>query len=213
MIIDLHVHTNKYSKCSSIAPDHAVVRAKERGLDGICLVEHNAIWDRKEIQHLSKRHNYLVLRGMEINTGYGHILVFGLDGYSNEMMNIEQLRRIVEQEGGLMIAAHPFRTPVYPQGGYGDWHLNLPFEQGIKRRVFSLVDGLEIFNSRSKPDESLLALKICQYLQLKSVSGSDAHKLPEVGTSVTVFPNTIEDEGDFLRALHNHSYYGINLGI
>lgn len=212
MIIDLHVHTNRYSKCSSLAPDTAILRAKERKLDGICFTEHNAVWDKKEIRHLSERHNYLILRGMEISTGYGHILVFGLDSYRKEMENIDQLRAIVRQQGGLMIAAHPFRTPIYPQGGYGDWRLNLPFEQGIKRRLFSLVDAIEVFNRRCKPEEGLLSLKISQFLHLKAVAGSDAHKAPEVGTSVTVFTDNIKDEGDFLMALNNGNCYGVNLG-
>ena len=212
MIIDLHVHTNKYSKCSSLAPDEAILRAKERGLDGICLVEHNAIWSKEELEQLSARHKYLVLRGMEVDTGYGHILVFGLDSYSKEMRDIERLRTIVEKKGGLMIAAHPFRTPIYPQGGYGDWQLSLPVEQGVRRRVFSLVDGIEVFNSRSKPNEGLLALKISQFLQLKTVAGSDAHKVPEVGASATVFTDTIKDEEEFVMALNNDNYYGINLG-
>jgi predicted metal-dependent phosphoesterase TrpH len=212
MIIDLHVHTNKYSKCSLLPPDEAVKRAKAHGLDGICLVEHNAIWDKEEIKYLCESHKYLVLRGMEVDTGYGHILVFGLDSYSKEMQDIEWLRAIVKQRGGLMVAAHPFRTPVYPQNAYGDWQLNLPFEQGVKRRLFSLVDGIEIFNSRSKPGESLFSLKIAQFLHLKTVAGSDAHKLSEVGASATVFNDTIKDEESFLRVLSDDSCYGVNIG-
>jgi len=213
MIIDLHVHTNKYSKCSSLAPGQAISLAKERGLDGICLVEHNAIWRPEEIRQLAEEYNYLVLRGMEVETGYGHILVFGLDSYHREMGDIAKLRTMVEQEKGIMIAAHPFRTPVYPQGGYGNWELTLPLELGLKRRLFSLVDGIEVFNSRSKAKESLLSLKISKSLALKTAAGSDAHKLSEVGTSVTVFNSIIRNEEDFLLALSRDNYYGVNLGF
>jgi len=212
MIIDLHVHTKTYSRCSEISVEQAVSVAKERGLDGLCLMEHDAIWPQSEIEKLRQRFDYLILRGMEVETNYGHILVFGLEDFHREMKDIERLRSIVVREKAIMIAAHPFRTPVYPQNAYGVWELTLPLEQATKRRLFSLVDGLETSNYKSKPQESLLSIRVGQCLRLKTVAGSDAHKPFAIGTSVTVFNAEIRDEKDLLEVLHSDHYYGINLG-
>ena len=43
MKIDLHVHTNVSSPCSLIDPERAIAVAKQVGLDGICVTEHDEI--------------------------------------------------------------------------------------------------------------------------------------------------------------------------
>ncbi len=44
MLIDIHIHTTRYSECSSLHPVDMAVAAKEAGLDGICLTEHQTVW-------------------------------------------------------------------------------------------------------------------------------------------------------------------------
>ena len=77
MLIDLHTHTSPLSWDSFLEPDELVERSKQSGLDAIVLSEHDASWDAEEVKALSKRHNFIVLAGMEINTEEGHILVYG----------------------------------------------------------------------------------------------------------------------------------------
>lgn len=212
MIIDLHVHTIKYSKCSLIDPDDAVSMAKKHGMDAICITEHNAIWSREETEQLSEIHNFLILRGIEVTTREGHILVFGLDSFDKKMKNLETLRLIAKNENAVMFAAHPFRRPIYPQRGYGDWELTIPVELAANRRIFNFVDGLEVFSNRSEPEESLISLKVGQYRNLKTIAGSDAHEFKKVGSSATVFPCNITDESNFIEALRDEYYYGIDIG-
>ena len=78
MLIDLHTHTSPLSWDSFLEPDELVERSKQSGLDAIVLSEHDASWDAEEVKALSKRHNFIVLAGMEINTEEGHILVYGM---------------------------------------------------------------------------------------------------------------------------------------
>ena len=40
MLIDLHVHTNISSRCSSLMPEELVDKARELGLDAVCVTEH-----------------------------------------------------------------------------------------------------------------------------------------------------------------------------
>ena len=41
MLLDIHVHTSKYSPCSTINLIDAVLKAREVGLDGICVTDHD----------------------------------------------------------------------------------------------------------------------------------------------------------------------------
>ncbi len=92
MLIDLHAHTRPISWDSDLTPDELVESAKAAGLDGICLTEHDYFWEPAEARALAKRHNFLVLPAVEVNTENGHILVYGLDKYEYGMHLIEQAR-------------------------------------------------------------------------------------------------------------------------
>ena len=79
MRLDLHIHTNSYSACSTMTPDQMAASAKAAGLDGICITEHNRIWDRQEASSLGRKHDLPIFRGMEVTTTGGDILVFGME--------------------------------------------------------------------------------------------------------------------------------------
>ncbi|MCH2527937.1 MAG: PHP domain-containing protein, partial [Dehalococcoidia bacterium] len=81
MIIDLHNHTYPKSDDSFISPDELIIKAKDIGLDGICLTEHDCFWTNDDIELLSSKHNFLILPGVELNTDAGHVLAFGLEHY------------------------------------------------------------------------------------------------------------------------------------
>ena len=60
MLVDIHIHTSRYSECSSLHPIDMAVAAKEAGLDGICLTEHQTVWspgrsagNRQGVRHRS----------------------------------------------------------------------------------------------------------------------------------------------------------------
>ena len=50
MIIDLHNHTYPKSDDSFISPDELIIKAKDIGLDGICLTEHDSFWTNDDIE-------------------------------------------------------------------------------------------------------------------------------------------------------------------
>ena len=64
MLIDLHTHTYPKSDDSFIGVDELIERAKQEGLDGICLTEHDAFWSVDEALDLSRKHEYLVIGSM-----------------------------------------------------------------------------------------------------------------------------------------------------
>jgi histidinol phosphatase-like PHP family hydrolase len=79
MIIDLHVHTRVLSPCSNIDPECAIIEAKKIGLDGLCFTEHEKMWKTEDLDILSKKWNFPLFRGVEVEIRDGHILVFGLE--------------------------------------------------------------------------------------------------------------------------------------
>ena len=109
MIIDLHTHTLPWSEDSNLKIPELIHQAKQAGLDGICLTEHVYFWNKDDLVKLSQEHDFLLLPGAEIDTYEGHILVFGVNKYSPDMHRSKYLRHVVDEAGGVMILAHPYR--------------------------------------------------------------------------------------------------------
>jgi predicted metal-dependent phosphoesterase TrpH len=81
VLIDLHVHTTRYSPgCSVLDPLDLVPAAKDMGLDGVAITDHNSRWDSAELDRLQGQ-GVFVATGREVDCAYGlHVLVFGLKG-------------------------------------------------------------------------------------------------------------------------------------
>lgn len=197
MIIDLHVHTTALSACSRASPDDIAREARLKGLDGICLTEHNRAWDAAAARELSSRHGLVVLRGMEAETVEGHILTFGLDEDISGILRVADLRKMVDAAGGVMIAAHPFRGFL----AFGVSDLRLSVERACRRPVFQAVDLIEAFSGNSRPEENELALKVSRVLGKKGVGGSDAHAVEHLGRCVTILDNAVSSEAELVAEL------------
>ena len=68
MLIDLHCHTWPLSDDSLLKPDDLIEEAKSLGLHGLCLTEHDYGWNVDDIRALERRHNFVILPGIEVNT-------------------------------------------------------------------------------------------------------------------------------------------------
>ncbi len=198
MQIDLHIHTAPLSACSYMDPRELIQEARRLALDGICLTEHQVVWDPAEVNKLAQAAGIRIFRGNEFTTNQGDILVFGFYEDIKELLIIQDLREKVTAAGGYMIAAHPFRG--FKTFGIGQ--LQMTVEQACKRKVLEFVDAVEIGNGKLSPDENDMARKVAEKLGLPGTGGSDAHRVDEVATWVTVFENDIKDEDELLQELH-----------
>ncbi len=220
---DLHIHTTAYSGCSNMSPDDMAVAAKDAGLDGVCITEHNRLWNKRDTESLSRKHGITILRGMEVTTTGGDILVFGLDQEPRQMWTSEaadrsgksgwpdiadrplyplppaRLKSRVDAAGALAIAAHPFRR--FLVFGFGELPMNL--EEAMSNPTFSHVHGLEVHNSMSTFQENDLARQVAEALGCIKFGGSDAHSTTAVGSCVTVFEDVITDEQELVSALRS----------
>ena len=195
--IDLHVHTSPASPCSSARVDDLIVEAKRIGLDGICLTDHNYVWNQEDVDDLRQRHGFLVLRGNEITTDQGDVIVFGLDRDIQGIIRLEELRALVVRAGGFMIAAHPFRGFLT----FGVDKLGLTPEKAMARKIFQYVDAVEILNGKVDEEENRFAGEVARSLDLVLTGGSDAHEVKEVGQYATRLSSTVRDEQDLIGAL------------
>ena len=204
MRIDLHIHTSPRSACSYIDPLELIKEAQRLNLDGICLTEHQVLWDSGDVEKLAREGGIKIFRGNEFTTNQGDILVFGLYKDIKELLMIQELREEVKTAGGFMIVAHPFRG--FKTFGIGQ--LQMTVEHACKRKVLEFVDAIEVGNGKLSPDENNMARKVSEKLELPGTGGSDAHRVDEVGKWLTVFEKDIQDENQLVAALpisSNHS--------
>ena len=198
MKIDLHIHTSPLSACSYIDPQELIQEARRLQLDGICLTEHQVVWDPDEVDKLAAEAGISIFRGNEFTTNQGDILVFGFYEDIKELLIIQELREKVTAAGGYMIVAHPFRG--FKTFGIGQ--LQLTVEQACKRKVLEFVDAVEVGNGKLSPEENDMARKVAEKLGLPGTGGSDAHRVDEIGTWVTVFEKEIQSEIELVQELH-----------
>jgi hypothetical protein len=198
MRIDLHIHTSPLSACSYLDPHELVKEAHRLKLDGICLTEHQVLWDPAAVDKLAREDGIKIFRGNEFTTNQGDVLVFGFYEDIQELLIIQELREAVQKAGGFMIAAHPFRG--FKTFGIG--RLQMTVEQASKRKVFDFVDAVEIGNGKLSQDENDMARKVAEKLGLPGTGGSDAHRIDEIATWVTVFEKDIQDERQLVEELH-----------
>ena len=198
MKIDLHIHTAPLSACSYIDPLELIKEARRLEIDGICLTEHQVVWNPAEVDQLAQEAGIRIFRGNEFTTDQGDILVFGFYADIKELLVIQELRDKVTAAGGYMIAAHPFRG--FKTFGIGQ--LQLTVEQACKRKVLEFVDAVEVGNGKLSPDENDMARKVAEKLGLPGTGGSDAHRVDEIAKWVTVFEKDIRNEDELVAELH-----------
>lgn len=198
-VLDLHIHTTAFSACSNLDPADMVAQAKAVGLDGVVITEHEKLWPADDLQRLSDESGLLVLGGVEITTTEGDITAYGLKEEVGRMVTPAELRAIADDQGALLIAAHPFRG--FLLFGFGELQLNV--DQAAARSIFESVDGLEICNCKVTDAENEFAAKVGAHLDLLMVGGSDAHAAHEVGLCATAFEDDITDVPDLLAALRS----------
>lgn len=121
---ELHCHTRHSD--GNFTPRELLKTAHSRGLDGICLTDHNTASGWAEVQ---KSLEPVVLCGIEWTTYYGHMLVLDCDKYVDwrdaKPDNIDEKIKEVHASGGLVGVAHPFQlgTPICT-GGYWEYNVH-----------------------------------------------------------------------------------------
>jgi predicted metal-dependent phosphoesterase TrpH len=210
MLIDLHTHTHPGSWDSFLHPDELIERSKQAGLDGIVLSEHDWAWDPEAVRTLAKRHDYPVLAGMEINTEDGHLLVYGMHKYVFGMHRSHELAGHVEEAGGVMIAAHPYRRQAPWQWDKEQEYLDALL-RAERNPAYRFVAALEILNGRGSLNENRFAQNLAENMGMPGTGGTDSHQRSDIGKCATYFDRTIRTEGELIEEIRAGRCWGVDL--
>ena len=201
LIIDIHTHTYPASDDSVLTPEDLIAESKRLGLDGVCITDHDRFWDPADVYALGRKHDFLVLPGCEVTTEEGHVLVYGLREYIFGMHKAAFVRELVEDAGGAMVVAHPYRRFYRKQAHTSDEAYREMLTRACRNKVFGLVDAVEIYNGRGTDEENYFAGDIAEWFGMNSTGASDAHSIEQVGTYATRFERRIRDIDEFIAEL------------
>lgn len=144
----------------------------------------------------------MVVQGVEVTTDAGHVLAYGLPEYVPGIHHIETLRREIDNVGGLLVLAHPFRHELSTHYQYGGRPACLPpWEEVLTRPVFGYVDALEACNGSGVWAEVAAVRQVADELGLPVTGGSDAHRAGRLGLCITEFTADITSQQDFIDAV------------
>jgi predicted metal-dependent phosphoesterase TrpH len=190
MRFDLHVHTN-LSPCSRLRPTEILSNAKSKGLDGVCITDHNTMAVREILTEGIQDDGLCIIFGLEYSTDDGDFLLFGPFEEIPADLSAPELLQRVETDGGVAVAAHPFRN-------------NRPTrEYLIRQGLCRIVEGV---NGRNHAHENNRVSSWEQNYGVKQVGGSDAHSLAELGRKATCFHTPISNRADLIQALKKGAF-------
>ena len=196
---------------SFIEADELIEEAKRIGLDGVCITDHDGFWDHREVEYLSKRHDFLVLPGCEVTTEEGHLLVYGLKKYIFGMHRASFVKDKLDIERGAMIVAHPYRR-VYRKGAHTSEEAYAEMiERASRNRAFDMADGVEVINGRGLPEENAFSLDLARRFGMPGSGASDAHRLEDLGGCATEFERRIESLDDLITEIRAGRFRAIAL--
>ena len=187
-----------------------VERSKQSGLDAVVLSEHDAIWSPDAVRMLARRHNFKVLSGLEVSTEGGHILVYGLHRYADEMRQSDVLASHVRRASGVMVAAHPYRA-FAPY----DWRAREGIRQGLSRAeqnpAYRLVQAIEVVNGHGNPNENGFSQRLASLMGLPGTAGTDSHQASDIGKAATHFEREIRDEAELIEEIAAGRCWAVDL--
>lgn len=167
--IDLHTHSEgSYDGKEPV--DLMVEHAKDIDIDGFAVTDHDEIDEAIDAEEISSDEEVIVIRGVEVSTGDGHLLAIGVDERPEEGKPfIETVERIRELNG-VAVVPHPFQKTRH----------------GVSKRKIKDVDAVEAFNAWLFTGiQNRRARKFAENNDYPKVAGSDAHTLGMIGRAYT----------------------------
>lgn len=166
MRIDMHVHTRGSFDCLS-DPRAVVLCARQRGIDRVCITDHNEIAAALELKAEFPEH---VIVGEEVKTAE-RVDIIGLFMQRRIAAGTpaRETCALIREQGGIVYVPHPFARG---KGGGGR----------ILEQIEEFIDVIEGFNARIHSDElNRRAVAWAESRGLPVGAGSDAHTLGEIG--------------------------------
>ncbi|NQW23419.1 MAG: PHP domain-containing protein [SAR202 cluster bacterium] len=200
MYLDMHSHSVSSDDSRATVEQYVkwiqVLRKRGHQVDGIVLTEHRKFDFDKDYSALADQYNVLIIKGSELDTRYGHFLVYGVSqgltraiDFADTRMDARALMQAARQHDAIALPAHPGRFGI----GLTDY-----IAQG---ETFEDVEIVERFNGGSRQGENERADELCESHNLLGIGGSDAHLTSHIGTCMTNFKAGIKNANDLVDAL------------
>ncbi len=210
MFIDMHVHSKQSDDAGGTVEGYLkwinVLRKKGYRVDGIALTEHRGFDLEVDYTPLAERYEAVVLKGAEIETDMGHVLVYGVTAALMDMFDFKDITlparevfKAARDTGGYAIAAHPGRPRI------GLWQ---HVQNGAQPEG---VQTIERLNGGSSAEENDIAGRMAQEYGFHCVGGSDSHYVSTIGRCITRFDRRITRIEELLEELNLGDFDAIRL--
>lgn len=193
MLVDLHAHTAPRSNCSRTTLEELVASARRRGLDALCITEHDVRWPDAELADASRVLGFPLIPGVELSTDLGHVLVFGplarplWLGYT-----FEQLVEEVEDTGTALVLPHPVRAVAGERARRAG--RRPPDAAEVARwPQWHAVHAVEAASTQTVASEHGLTAAALEVAPRPRVAASDAHGPDLAGRYATRFAVEVRD--------------------
>jgi hypothetical protein len=205
MILDLHSHSVASDDGRAKVENYCQwIQRKELPLDGFVLTEHRQFDDANDYRALEDKFGLLILKASEVETEYGHVLVFGVNAdlqASFDFTKIDNPLAMVLEEskraGAVAVPCHPGRPKV---GMCAHWEIRGPVAG---------VHTIETLNGGSRGGENEEAQAMASRYGWNSIGGSDSHIVSHIGRFATRFDDEIRDIDELVRALQGGRFEAI----
>jgi histidinol phosphatase-like PHP family hydrolase len=205
VILDLHTHSIKSDDGRAKVENYCQwIRARELPIDGFVLTEHRQFDLESDYSKLADEFNLTILKGAEVETEYGHVLVFGVTeplmrsfDFGNIQLPLAQVIDACRIHGAVPVPCHPGRKRVGMCA-----HLE----------EFGVPDGVRIvetYNGGSRDDEDQVAQTMADAQSYLGIGGSDAHIVSHVGRCATRFAAPLTSEMELVDALNAGEFEAI----
>ena len=207
MLIDLHTHSIKSDDGRAKVENYCQwIKSKGLPIDGFVLTEHRQFDLESDYSDLASKFGLVILKGSEVETEYGHVLVFGVTedlmrefDFTSIHLPLEMVIKTCERHGAVAAPGPPGRPRV---GMFAHTE-----EYGIPKGVRIV----EIYNGGSRENEDQIAIDNAKELGYQGIGGSDSHIVSHVGRCATRFSATIEDINDLVNALNSGQFEAVSL--
>jgi predicted metal-dependent phosphoesterase TrpH len=204
MILDLHTHSEASEDSRAPVETYLKWLTRKRDvlpIDGIVLTEHRQWNPGVEYRALEDKYGLLILRGAEVETDYGHVLVYGVNDditrqfdFTNIRLSAQALIPAVTRMGGIALPCHPGRPTI----GLCEHYDTKPPIEGVV--------AVEALNGGSRRGENERVQALIDRYGYHTFGGSDSHLVSFIGICATEFDDPIRDADDLVQALHRGGY-------
>lgn len=206
MILDLHTHSIKSDDGRAKVQNYCQwIKARQLPLDGFVLTEHRQFDFESDYSELARAFDLVILKGSEVETEYGHVLVFGVTEALTRQLDFAHTRLALadvisasEAEGAVAVPCHPGR----PRVGMCAHIENLGIPSGVRI--------VETLNGGSREGEDAAAGEMARREGYAGTGGSDAHIVSHIGRCATRFPDWIDSEAALADALRAGGFEAVS---